>query len=499
MALNYSQLIAYIDGLYQNESLSEQDYINIIIYILANGDTENAPRDLIQIRRGDEANLPTLAQGELAFTLDTNILYVGGINGNVRIVDENVVNVKKYGAIGNGIADDTEDILTAFAIASETKKPLYFPKGNYIITQKLTVQDQTVVKIIGEGQDNTKLLFNVVGYALEVQSYYTRGLIIENLSIASSVQDNTRHGLIVQGGWGRGVTVRNANITNFGGDTITLNEAFNSSFENMELRGYNSGGRQGKLLKIIKDTSFGSNVVFKNVVFHVAKIGVQNLAGSAYSFIGCTFENLDLFLNVEQLSGLSMYMNFEGCWFELVDNGIMNAQINETTLSPIVPITNLAAIERLYFSANMVSTPSWTNFLDKTINPYKYKNWSQNGYKLNDGKELRTKSLDETIAPSATYTKLWDLSDLNFAPNNAYRQGNFTIISEITDNLGNKMRAMFVSDGYMVFKCGDVYDPAAIGTGNKIDPVWAEATQLTLRAYAPNIVNAKHSVVFNEL
>lgn len=86
MALDYNTLKAYIDGLYADGSLSEQDYNDIIVYILANGDVQNAPRDLIQIRRGNESDVPNLAQGEMGFSLDTEKIFVGGLNGNVEFL-----------------------------------------------------------------------------------------------------------------------------------------------------------------------------------------------------------------------------------------------------------------------------------------------------------------------------------------------------------------------------------------------------------------------------
>jgi hypothetical protein len=108
--MTYEQLIAYIDGLYADGSLSEEDYNKIILYILANGNLENSPRDLIQIRRGLEENLPNLAQGELAFTLDTMKFFVGGSNGNVNMPSINsvelAVNLAFMQGLGNGINDD---------------------------------------------------------------------------------------------------------------------------------------------------------------------------------------------------------------------------------------------------------------------------------------------------------------------------------------------------------------------------------------------------------
>lgn len=40
---------------------------------------------LLQIRRGTKAQLPTLADGELGFCIDTEELYIGTANGNVLL------------------------------------------------------------------------------------------------------------------------------------------------------------------------------------------------------------------------------------------------------------------------------------------------------------------------------------------------------------------------------------------------------------------------------
>lgn len=83
--ITYDTLIAYIDGLHAKGELTDKDYNEIILYILANGNLENSPRDLIQIMRGNQNNLPALAQGEFGFCLDTEKLYIGGLNGNVNL------------------------------------------------------------------------------------------------------------------------------------------------------------------------------------------------------------------------------------------------------------------------------------------------------------------------------------------------------------------------------------------------------------------------------
>ena len=42
--------------------------------------------DIIKIKRGIEANLPTLEIGELAFCTDTGKLYIGTAEGNIVLM-----------------------------------------------------------------------------------------------------------------------------------------------------------------------------------------------------------------------------------------------------------------------------------------------------------------------------------------------------------------------------------------------------------------------------
>jgi hypothetical protein len=138
MAINYDTLLAYINGLHADGTLSDADFNQIILYILANGNLENSPRDLIQIRRGNVANLPNLAQGELGFCLDSETLFVGGMNGNVEIGNVSIITSKSFGAKGNGVTDDTEALQNA--INASEGKILIIPKTDnyYLITAELT-------------------------------------------------------------------------------------------------------------------------------------------------------------------------------------------------------------------------------------------------------------------------------------------------------------------------------------------------------------------------
>lgn len=161
----------------------------------------------IQVRRGrkqGEAGVPQLSSGELAWAVDTQELYIGNGSvqegspavGNSKVLTEHDnllnliesykfarddasitksvfrtlqsklddrVNVKDFGAVGDGIADDT----TAFQNAvdelfrnsnSEFRKQLYIPTGHYLIANTLTIPSFSLLE--GESQVGTVLLVN---------------------------------------------------------------------------------------------------------------------------------------------------------------------------------------------------------------------------------------------------------------------------------------------------------------------------------------------------
>jgi len=67
------------------------------------------------------------------------------------------VNVKDFGAAGDGITDDTQPFKNAISAASEGTAIL-IPEGNYKITSELRIGKGIVLR--GEGFNKTKLLFN---------------------------------------------------------------------------------------------------------------------------------------------------------------------------------------------------------------------------------------------------------------------------------------------------------------------------------------------------
>ena len=85
----------------------------------------------------------------------------------VQLKLQESISVKDFGAVGDGVTDDTAAIQAAIDACEILKKPVFFPAGTYIITSGLTVQ-QKEVHVIGEGSESTILDFNVSsGVALD--------------------------------------------------------------------------------------------------------------------------------------------------------------------------------------------------------------------------------------------------------------------------------------------------------------------------------------------
>lgn len=106
-AINKQNVLDQIEALTVDGEFGQADIRYLINYLLANGELSGTARDLIQIRRGNREDLPNLVQGEMAYALDTEEIFIGGINGNVKINaagfrDNEVTNLFVNGSASQG-------------------------------------------------------------------------------------------------------------------------------------------------------------------------------------------------------------------------------------------------------------------------------------------------------------------------------------------------------------------------------------------------------------
>ena len=117
---------------------------------------------------------------------NTNVTATGSTTARTlanRFAD--VVNVKDFGAVGDGVADDTAAIQAAIDAIAAMGGQIVLPSGNYKISSSLNISSQNVF-VIGSGRKATKIFQSVASAKVfNVTASYTT---ISSLSIEYSSQ-----------------------------------------------------------------------------------------------------------------------------------------------------------------------------------------------------------------------------------------------------------------------------------------------------------------------
>lgn len=148
-------------------------------------------------------------QADLATALDAKADLVGGVLTEGQLPPDVVrhgdlvINVKDapYGAVGDGVTDDTASIQAAItASVSGTKSPIYLPRGTYLISAALTLPDGDNLQIHGSGWGTIlKAKAGLNDYILKMDGVSTRAKV-SDLTIDGSCATQTAGGGI----WGAG-------------------------------------------------------------------------------------------------------------------------------------------------------------------------------------------------------------------------------------------------------------------------------------------------------
>lgn len=67
-------------------------------------------------------------------------------------MNENYYNVRTYGAVGDGVADDTEAVRAVMLAAYKANGVAYFPEGTYLVTETVTLDknDARTLRVVGD-------------------------------------------------------------------------------------------------------------------------------------------------------------------------------------------------------------------------------------------------------------------------------------------------------------------------------------------------------------
>jgi len=172
-------------------------------------------------------------------------------NGIIN-VNKQYVTPQMYGAVANGVHDDTQAFIQAIETAKNTGKTLFLPIGKYIITQSIIIDFSIEIEgmhLSNFHYENTTT--NSASIIYDKRTDISTPLItinlknqgcpsIKNITIIGQ-QNDTDAIYISQGGWT--LTIDNLSIDGFNKSALTFDDCFDSNLTNITITrcGRNSG------------------------------------------------------------------------------------------------------------------------------------------------------------------------------------------------------------------------------------------------------------------
>lgn len=283
----------------------------------------------IQVRRGKKnsnSGIPQLSSAEFAWAVDTQELYIGNgavsegapyvgntkiitehdnildlasayrfANDDISIVDsvsrdlqnklDEYVSVNDFGAIGDGLTDDTPAFQKAFDTLfrntnPEYRKTLIVPNGEYVLSNSLRIP--SMAKIKGETVDGTKL--NISDQTIRLESFSGS----EFVDFSSTNRPEK-------------IEISNITFLRTSG-TIDLSGIVQSKFENVVFRGTYDLGDPVPSLSVVNPAIFWQNPSFG--------VAVNDIV-----FTNCYFENNSLSIKCVQTAAFETNLKFSDCYF----------------------------------------------------------------------------------------------------------------------------------------------------------------------------------------
>ena len=245
--------------------------------------------------------------------------FTGGVATNVEDKLAQYVSVKDFGAVGDGVADDTAAIQDAldYFVTAATPGQVLFPSGTYKCTTTLDV-NAGYVSCIG---DRAALDFSTIGNipavqfsggnAVSGQPYNQADCVFSGFNITGP-STLIAAGLLFETPSSPGpahMTVRDCVITNFNNGITFFDNAYLITIEHCDIWGcyrcvYMPAG----------STNAGENIRFNNCTLFNSDEGFKCEQGSTtFNFVGTSFDGL--LTSVILTAGQA---NFTGCHFEYV-------------------------------------------------------------------------------------------------------------------------------------------------------------------------------------
>jgi len=332
---------------------------------------------------------------------------------------QELISVKDFGAVGDGLTNDLTAIQNAIAALSGGGT-LYFPAGNYFVTGKIEITANGV-SILGDGRGATTITTNALtGDIIAVGSSIsiTRSNTISNLTINSVVARTDGASIHVAGA--KATTIDNVEIRNgFDGIRVT-------SYGNQAQTVINN-------VLIENSTFFGIGMVFGetnnvcNEVF-ITQVTIADCWYGVKFFLCSGFYSSNVSIYTSRNVGVAMEPNAGQSIYGLqLSNWISDSSAVDGWLIGGLGKTAEVFLNNCYASSN-----------------------GQNGFHLFVGVVLNTISLNDCIAKRNGRIGMLINNGVNININGAFCSNNSISAINVYDGLviGPTARRIFINGGY---------------------------------------------------
>lgn len=242
------------------------------------------------------------------------------------IVENGTVNVKQFGAVGNGVADDTVAIQNAI----NTKYKTLMPEGSYLITSDIDIPSRTYIK--GKGELSrlvfTNASLSMVGTSVINGGSHKRDLILENIYLFQSSKYTSKPCILLE----CTTYIKFYDVFIMSPRAIIFKEVFDSTFDSCSFEWWGSTSDDSAAgVEFVQGVSdYGTYENTNCMLFsrcrwesgyqNAIKITGSDLYGQTHdiTFETCHFETVRAggkVLNLERC-----YLNFDNCEFACNDD-----------------------------------------------------------------------------------------------------------------------------------------------------------------------------------
>lgn len=245
------------------------------------------------------------------------------------------VNVKDFGAVGDGINNDQPAIQAAIDYAHANKKNVYIPNGKYRLED--TIKRKGNVSLYGKSMTETELIFAKVsgGVIIDTVNESLHGVTIQNVKLS---KENNVAGNVI------GI---------LGGSTLELYNSAIGTFRNIQIVGLTHGisgngvpdgvGIFDCLFEnIVISSCFiglrlhgsGNVVIHPRIVLCDTGVTLEYLNGESFAgvkFVNGVFVQNGYDIGITNVNGIRP-SSFNGTWFEQAEHGIINIPYENTKI-----------------------------------------------------------------------------------------------------------------------------------------------------------------------